>query len=85
MTRQTRNTKADQASERAEDVAEAPAAPDGIRGTHTGERDAAAADGVLSSAAGAVPPSFVGDPYWGRGGRYIVGGDGVRRPAGNQE
>ena len=25
--------------------------------------------------------AHVGDPYWGVGGRYVVGVDGVRRPA----
>ncbi len=49
------------------------AAGDGIPGTYHDER------------APAPSSSHVGDPWWGRGGRYIVGADGVRRPATQQE
>lgn len=29
--------------------------------------------------------NFVGDAYWGQGGRYVVGADGKRRPADDVE
>lgn len=60
------------------------AAGDGIPGTHTRESEAAKADGA-SPSAGAAERSYIGDEFWGRGGRYIVGPDGIRRPATHQE
>lgn len=69
-------------------VEAAPAAGDGFPGTYPREREAVpgadGADEVVvspSAAPGSASTSFVGDPYWGRGGRYIVGADGARRPA----
>lgn len=77
MTRK-RISKAVEASERAEAPdAQSPAAGDGFPGTNNRESEAAEAAGVSPAAEVAT---HVGDPYWGRGGRYIVGSDGIRRP-----
>ncbi|MCL4759768.1 MAG: hypothetical protein KJZ96_15645 [Rhodocyclaceae bacterium] len=80
MTIRKRTSRAVKASERAEALdAQSPAAGGGFPGTHNRESEAAMADGV-SPSAGSAPLSHVGDRYWGRGGRYIVGSDGIRRP-----
>jgi hypothetical protein len=51
----------------------APAPDDAPRGADP----ASPTPGTRETAAAAAPA----DPYWGRGGCYIVGRDGVRRPA----
>lgn len=79
MTIRKRTSRAVKASERAEARdAQSPAAGGGFPGTHIRE-SGDPADGV-SPSAGAAPLSHVGDRYWGCGGRYIVGSDGIRRP-----
>lgn len=60
-----RTQRAGTAAPNAQPKAAAPAAGGGFPGTQQP----------------AAPTRFVGDAHWGRGGRYIVGADGVRRPA----
>lgn len=82
MARAKRNASAEKANQKGQAAAETPAAGDGFPGTNNSESAA-------STGAAGVPVAprrgFIGDPYWGKGGRYIVGKDGVRRPAEQKE
>lgn len=81
-----RKRMTDRAAPAADELVAAPTAPaaagGGFPGTNTHESEA----GVGAAGVPVAPRrGYIGDTHWGKGGRYIVGKDGVRRPAENKE